>query len=132
MKVQQATHRQHGIQGCRHRSPHHRSSVHGYASGLRNPFPKQAPKNPSCAIIWCRSTDSHLDVSTDNRATGTLVCWQCPCGSAVSTEVTDHIGRRFAYLAALSSQPLAVLPSQLPFHLLAASSSRVPAVRALP
>ena len=64
--------------------------------GCETRFRSKHPRIHQCAIIWCRSTDSHLDVSTDNRATTILAHRQCPCGSTVSTEVTDHICRRFA------------------------------------
>ena len=49
MKVQQATHRQHGNPGCRHPSISRSSCSHGYA---RNPSRMQAPMTPSvCHLL---------------------------------------------------------------------------------
>ena len=123
MKVQQATHRQHGIQVCRHRSPHRSSSAHGYEDrGCETRFRSKHPRIHHCAIIWCRSTDSMLDVSTDQSS------YDHPRSSAMPMrQHRQHRGYRpyrsplCAWLQ-LSYQRLAVLPSPLPFRLLAASS----------
>ena len=85
--------------GCAdNRSPHHRSSVHGYASELVRKLVSDASTQfyfHRAVFGFCGTPSSHLNVSTNNRATSAiLVHRQCPCGSTVSTEVTDYIGRR--------------------------------------
>ena len=54
VKVQQAMHRQHGIQVCRHRSVSHSSCSHGYASLVRNSYRLPISKNPSACRLLAR------------------------------------------------------------------------------